>query len=142
MEANASSRWEGAQVRPVQRPSVSREVPLHVAQFDVRQGVPHDAVKFRSNALWRTVEEQEPGYQFGVTRACVHVRVDRVDHVQESVLRDPVRRRVGHELARKVWSMRAHSVGLPLMDNLRPHAASHVSSKCDRDEGSRGEDMG
>ena len=38
----------------------------------------------------------------GVTRARVHVRVNRVDHVdhvQESLLRDPVRRGVGHELA-------------------------------------------
>ena len=33
----------------------------------------------------------------GVTTAHVHVRVNRVDHVQESVLRDPVRRSVGHE---------------------------------------------
>ena len=82
---------EGAHVRPVQRLSASREVPLDVAQFDVRQGVAHDAAKFRSNVLWRTVQNQEPGCEFGVTRACVHVRVDRVDHVQESVLRDPVR---------------------------------------------------
>ena len=69
-------------------------------------------------------------------------RVDRVDHVQESVLRDPVRRGVGHELARKVWSMRVHSVALPLVDDLRPHAAPHVRSKCDRDEGARSEDIG
>ena len=60
----------------------------------------------------------------GVTRARVHVR------------------RVGHELARKEWSMRVHSIGLLLIDNLCPHAASHVCSKCDRDEGARGEDMG
>ena len=60
----------------------------------------------------------------------------------ESVLRDPVRRRVGHELARKERSMRLHSVGLPLTDNLCPHAASHVCSKRDRDKGARGEDMG
>ena len=108
-----------------------REVPL---------GVAHDAAKFRSNVLWRTVQNQEPGYQLG--RACVHVRVNRVDHVQESVLRDPVRRRVGHELARKEWTMRVHSVALLLIDNLCPHAASHVCSKRDRDEGTRGEDVG
>ena len=66
--------------------------------------------------------------------------VNRVDHVQESVLRDAVRRRVGHELARIEWSMRLHSVGLPLKDNLCP--APHVRSKRDRDEGARGEDMG
>ena len=51
-------------------------------------------------------------------RARVHVRVNRVDHVQESLLRDPVRRRVGHQLARKEWSMRVHSIGLLLIDNL------------------------
>ena len=56
----------------------------------------------------------------GVTRACVHVRVNRVNHVQESVLRDPPRRSVGHELARKDWSMRAHSIGLLFIDNLCP----------------------
>ena len=61
---------------------------------------------------------------------------------QESVLRDPVRRGVGHELARKEWSMRVHSVALTLMDKLCPHGASHVCSKRDRDEGARGEDMG
>ena len=88
------------------------EVPLHVAQFDVWPGVAHDAAKFLRNVLWCTIQNQEPGYQLGVTRACVHVRVNRVD-VQESVLRDPVRRRVGHELARKEWSMRVHSIGLP-----------------------------
>ena len=42
----------------------------------------------------RTVEEQEPGCELGITRACVHVRVDRVDHVPECLLRDPVRRGV------------------------------------------------
>ena len=84
----------------------------------------------------------EPGCELGVTRVCVHVRVDRVDHVQESVLRDPVRRGVGHELAREVWSMRVHSVALPLVDDLRPHAAPHVRSKCDRDEGARSENIG
>ena len=78
----------------------------------------------------------------GVTRARVHVRVNRVDHVQESLLRDPVRRRVGHELARKMWSMRVHSVALPLTDNLCPHAAPHFRSERDRDEGARGEDIG
>ena len=57
---------------------------------------------------------------FGVTKARVHVRVNRVDHVQESVLRDPPRRSVGHELARKDWSMRAHSIGLLFIDNLCP----------------------
>ena len=127
---------EGAHVRPVQRLSVSREVPLDVAQFDVRP----DAAKFNSNVLWRTVEEQEQGCELGVTSARVHARVDRVDHVQECILRDPVRRGVGHELARKVWSMRVHSVALPLIDNLRPHAAPHVRRERDRDEGVRGED--
>ena len=71
-----------------------------------------------------------------------HVRVDRVDHVQECLLRDPVRRGVGHELARERWSMRVYSAALPLIDNLCPHAAPHVRSKRDRDEGARGEDMG
>ena len=66
---------EGAHVRPVQRLSVSREVPLDVAQFDVRPGVAHDASKFRSDVLWRTIQNQEPGCEL----------VDRVDHVQESV---------------------------------------------------------
>ena len=42
------------------------------------------------------------------------------NHVQESVPRDPVRRSVGHELARKDWSMRAHSIGLLFIDNLCP----------------------
>ena len=95
-----------------------------------------------SNVLWCTIQNQEPGYQLSVTWARVHVRVNRVDHVQESLLRDPVRRRVGHGLARKEWSMRAHSVGLPLVDILCPHAAYHVCSKCDRDDGAQGEDMG
>ena len=71
---------EGAHVRPVQRPSVPREVPLEIAQFGLRSGVAHDAAKFRSNVLWRRVEEQQPGCQLGVTSARVHVRVD---HVQE-----------------------------------------------------------
>ena len=35
-----------------------------------------------------------------------------------------------------------HAIGLSLKDNLCPHAASHVCSKRDRDEGARGEDMG
>ena len=133
---------EGAHVRPVQRLSVSREVPLDVAQFDVRPGVAHDTAKFRSNVLRCTIQNQEPGCELGVTRACVHVRVDRVDHVQECLLHDPVRRGVRHELARKVWSMRVYSDALPLIDNLCPHAASHVRSERDRDEGARGEDMG
>ena len=119
--------------------SVSREVPLDVAQFDVRPGFAHDAAKFRSNVLWRRVEEQEPGCELSVTSVRVHVRVDRVDHVQECLLRDPVRRGVGHELARKVWSMRVHSVALPVVDDLRPHAAPHVRRERDRDEGARGE---
>ena len=109
---------EGVHVRPVQRLSVSREVPLDVAQFDVRPGVAHDAAKFRSNVLWRTLHNQEPGCELGVTRACVHVRIDRVDHVQECLLRDPVRRGVGHELARERWSMRVYSAAFPLTDNL------------------------
>ena len=72
----------------------------------------------------------------------MHVRVDRVDHVQESVLRDPVRRGVGHELAWERWSMRVYSVALLLVDDLRPLAAPHVRSERDRDEGARSEDMG
>ena len=118
------------------------EVSLHIAQFDVWPGVAHDVAKFLRNVLCCTIQYQEPRYQLGVTRACAHVRVNRVDHVQESVLRDPVRRGVGHELARKEWSTRVHSVALHLTDNLCPHAASHVCSKRDRDEGARGEDMG
>ena len=74
-----------------------------------------------------------------VTRARVHVRVNRVDHVQESLLRDPVRRRVGRG---KSGPWGTHSVALSFIDNLCPHAASHVCSKCDRDEGAQGEDMG
>ena len=115
--------------------SVLREVPLHVAKFDVCPGVAHDAARFLRNALWCTIN-LVPGYQLSITRGCVHVRANLIDHVQESVLRDPVRRRVGHDLARKEWSMRVHSVG------LCPHDASHVYSKCDRDEGARSEDMG
>ena len=133
---------ESAHVRPVQRLSISREVPLDVAQFDVRPGVAHDAAKFRSKVLWRTIQNQEPGCELGVTRACVHVRVNRVDHVQECLLRDPVRRGVGHEPARKVWSTRAHSAPLPLVNDLRPHAAPHVRRERDPDEGARGEDTG
>ena len=128
---------ESAHVRPVQRLSVSREVPLDVAQFDVRPGVAQDAAKFRSNVLWRTIQNQEPGCELGVTRACVHVRVDRVDHVQESVLRDPVRRGVGHELALECWSMRVYPVAHHLIDDLCPHTASHVRSERDRNEGAR-----
>ena len=108
----------------------------------MRPGVAHDAAKFLRNVLWRTVEEQEPGCELGVTSARVHVRVDRVDHLQECLLRDPVRRGAGHELARERWSMRVYSVALPLIDDLCPHTASHVCSKRDRDEGARGEDMG
>ena len=74
---------EGAHVPSVQRQCVCCEVPLDVAQFDVRPGVAHDAAKFRRNVLWHTVEEQEAGCELGVTSARVHVRVDRVDHVQE-----------------------------------------------------------
>ena len=133
---------EGAHVRTVQRLNASREVPLHKPQLDVRQGVAHDAAKFRSNVLWRTVEEQEPGCELGVTSARVHVRVNRFDHVQECLLRDPVRRGVGHALARERWPVRVYSVALLLMDDLRPHAAPHVRSERDRDEGARGEDVG
>ena len=104
---------EGAHVRPVQRLSLPRGVPLHVAQFDVWPGVAHDAPILR-----RTIQNQEPRCELGVTRACVHVRVSGVDHVQESVLRDPVRQGVGHEMTRKEWSMRVHSVTLPLKDNM------------------------
>ena len=132
---------EGSHVRPVQRLSVPRKVPLDGAQFDVRPGVAHDAAKLRSDVLWRAVHNQEPGCELGATRACVHVRVKRVDHVQGSVLCDPVRQGVGHELAWKEWSMKVHSIGLLLLDNLCPHDASHGSSERDRDEGARGEDM-
>ena len=72
---------EGAHVRPVQRLNVSREVPLDVAQFDVRLGVAHDAAKFRSNALWRTVEEQEPGCEPQLFRSVQHL-----DEVAELLL--------------------------------------------------------
>ena len=72
----------------------------------------------------------------------MHVRVDRVDHVQERLFRDPVRRGVGHELTRERWSMRVYSIDLPLMDDLRPHAAPHVRGERDRDEGTRGEETG
>ena len=65
----------------------------------------------------------------GVTKVCVH-------------LRDPVRRRVGHGLARKEWSLRVHSIGLLLIGNLCPHAAPHVYSERDLDEGALGEDAG
>ena len=133
---------EGAHVRPVQRLSVSREVPLDVAQFDVRPRVAHDFSKFRSNVLWRTAEKQEPGCELGVTSAPLHVRVDRVDHVQECLLRDPVRRGVGHELERERWPVRVHSVALLLLDDLCLHAAPRVRSERDRDEGARGEDTG
>ena len=132
---------EGEHVRPVQRLSVSREVPLDVHQFNVRPGVAHDAAKFRSNVLWRAIQNQESGCELGVTRVRVHVRVDRVDYVQESVLRDPVRRRVGHELARERWSKRVYLVALPLIDDLCPHTTSHACSKRDCDESARGEDM-
>ena len=138
----ADRALEGAHVRPVQRLSVPREVPLDVAQFDVRPGVAHHAAKFHRNVLWRTIQNQEPRRELDVTRACVHVRVNPVDHVQASVLRDPVRRGVGHELARERWSMRVYSVALLLIDDLCPHTASHVRSERDRDEGARGEDMG
>ena len=137
----ADRALEGSHVRSVQRLRVCSEVPMHVAQFDVRPGA-HDAAKFLRNVLWSTVQDQEPGCLLGVTSARAHVRVNCVDHVQECLLRDPVRRGVGHELARKEWSMRVHAIGLPLIDNLCPHAASHVCSKRDRDEGARGEDMG
>ena len=133
---------EGAHVRPVQRLSVHSEAPLHVALFDVWPVVAHDAAKFLRNVLWSTNQNQEAGCQLGVTRACVRVRVDRVDHVLESVLRDPARRGVGHELARKVWSTRVRSVTLPLIDNLCPHAAPHVRCERDRDGSARSEDMG
>ena len=82
--------------------------------------------------------QQEPGCELGVTSAHVHVRVNRVDHLQESLLRDPVG--VGHELARERWPVRVYSVAFPLTDELRPHAALHVRSESDRDEGARGED--
>ena len=119
---------EGAHVRPLQRLSVSREVPLDVAQKDVRPGVAQDPAL--RNVLCWTIQNQEPRYQLGVTKACVHVRVNRVDHVQESVLRDPVRRRVGHELARKEWSMRVHSDGRSVF--LEPSVQlSRQGSMCD-----------
>ena len=116
------------------------EVPLDVAQFDVWPGVAHDAAKFLRNVLWCKIQNQMPGYQLCVTKACLHVHVSRVDRVQESVLRVPVRPRVGHELVRKVWFMRVHSVALPPMDNLSTCRLSCCSRR-DRDEGARGEDM-
>ena len=118
---------EGAHVRPVQRLSVSREVSLDVAQFDVRPGVAHDAAKFRSNVLWRTIQNQEPGCELGVTRrASMSASIASI--MSKSVLRDPVRRGVGHELARERWSMRVHSVALPLKGDLCPHTAMFAAS--------------
>ena len=102
-------------------------------------------IELRKLAYVRSVQRMCVRYEvplLGVTRARVHVRVNRVDNAQECLLRDPVRRRVGHELARKEWPVRVHSIGLLLKDNLCPHAASHVCSKCDRDERARSKDMG
>ena len=82
----ADRTLEGSHVRSVQRLCVHCEVPLDVAQFDVWRGVVHDAAKFLRNVLLCTIQNQEPGYQLSVTRACVHVRVNRVDHVLESVV--------------------------------------------------------
>ena len=81
------------------------EVPLHVAQFDVWRRVAHTCCGAQSSTRSQGISSASPG--------CVHVRVNRVDHVQESVLRDPVRRRVGHDLVRKEWSVRVHSVLFP-----------------------------
>ena len=75
----ADRTLEVSHVRSVQRLCVCREVPLHVAQFDVWSGVAHDAAKFLRNVLWCTIQNQEPGYQLSVTSARVHVRVNRVD---------------------------------------------------------------
>ena len=120
---------EGVHVRPVQRLSVSREVPLDVAQFDVRPGVAHDAAKFRSNVLWRTIQNQEPGCELGVTSARACPRLSR-------------RSCSGVPLARAGAESVVHegALGLPLVDDLRPHAAPHVRRERDRDEGARGED--
>ena len=82
----------------------------------------HDAANSAAICLW------------AVTKECVHVRVDRVE---ECLLRDPVRRGVGHELARERQSMRVHSAALPLVDDLRPHGRNEL----DRDD-ARGEDIG
>ena len=120
-EGRADRTLEGAHVRSVQRLSVPREVPLHVAMFDVWPVVAHDASKFCSNVLWCTIQNWE--------RACVHVRVDRVNHVHESVLRDPVRRRVGHELAMERWPVMVYSVALSLLDNPLMFAASLTMTK-------------
>ena len=76
---------EGSHVRSVQRLRVRCEFPLDVAQFDVWQGVAHDPAKFLRNVLWCIIQNQEPGYQ-----------------LQESVLRDQVRRRVGRAGAETV----------------------------------------
>ena len=70
---------EGSHVRSVQRLCVRREVPLDVAQFDVWPGVAQDASIFPRKVLWCTIQNQELGYQLSVNRACVHVRVNRVD---------------------------------------------------------------
>ena len=51
---------EGAHVRLVQRTSVFREVPLDVAQFEVRPGVAHDAsnsTTMRCGAQCRTTSQ-------------------------------------------------------------------------------------
>ena len=49
---------EGAHVRPVQRVSAPRKVPLDVAHFDVRPGVAHNDAKFLRNVLWCSVQNQ------------------------------------------------------------------------------------
>ena len=136
-----SRALEDSNVRSVTRLSVLREVPFHVAQFDVWPGVAHDAAKFLRNVLWCTIQNQRQKYQLNETRACVHVRLNRVNHVQESVLRDTVRRRVGKEIgAERVFHESA--LGRSSTHRICPHAASHVCRERDRDEGARSEDMG
>ena len=58
--------------------------------------------------------------------------------IQGSLLRDPLCRKVGQELARKTWTLKVHSIGFLFTNNLCPH----ICNKCDRDEGARCEDMG
>ena len=75
----ADRALEGAHVRPVQRLNVSREVPLDVAQFDVRPGVAHDAAKFCSNVLWRTIQNQEPSFSNQPNQLQIQFVIDQGD---------------------------------------------------------------
>ena len=76
-------------VRPVQRLSAPREVPLDVAQFNVRSGIAHDTGKFRSNVLIPTIQNQ--GASYGESDVCqpkfVHAgRLYRVTPLHEGLM--------------------------------------------------------